>query len=66
MKKTWEKPKLIVLVRNDPQEAVLSYCKGNVTGMVAGVVPSSSYASCQQTPVSTVIPCQDCSTVSVS
>ena len=27
MKKTWETPKLIALVRNNPQEAVLSGCK---------------------------------------
>jgi len=25
--KTWEKPKLIVLVRNKPEEAVLDVCK---------------------------------------
>ena len=27
MKKTWEKPRLICLVRNRPEEAVLQACK---------------------------------------
>ncbi len=30
--KTWEKPKLIVLVRNKPEEAVLGWCKGEAHG----------------------------------
>jgi len=28
MKKTWESPKLIVLVRGEPEERVLDGCKG--------------------------------------
>jgi hypothetical protein len=30
MKKVWEKPRLIVLVRSRPGEAVLTLCKGNL------------------------------------
>jgi len=29
MKKTWETPKLIVLVRGRPEESILSACKSN-------------------------------------
>jgi hypothetical protein len=28
-KRTWQKPELIVLVRNRPEEAVLESCKGD-------------------------------------
>ena len=28
MKKQWEEPKLIILVRSRPEEAILSNCKG--------------------------------------
>jgi hypothetical protein len=31
-KKKWQKPELIVLVRNEPEEAVLTGCKGLDTG----------------------------------
>ncbi len=30
--KKWQKPELIVLVRNKPEEAVLAACKGPMTG----------------------------------
>ena len=30
MKKTWEPPRLIVIVRSRPGEAVLTFCKGNL------------------------------------
>jgi hypothetical protein len=30
--KKWRKPELIILVRNEPEEAVLSYCKGEAHG----------------------------------
>jgi hypothetical protein len=37
-KRTWQKPELIVLVRSNPEEAVLSYCKfDGATGGRAGV-----------------------------
>ena len=29
MKKKWEKPSLMVIVRNKPEEALLANCKGN-------------------------------------
>ena len=39
--KTWEKPKLIVLVRSKPEEAVLQTCKnGEETG------PDTAYGGC--------------------
>jgi hypothetical protein len=28
MKKQWEQPKLIVLVRGNPEESLIIYCKG--------------------------------------
>lgn len=30
MKKKWKKPKLVVLVRGKPEEAVLLYCKTDI------------------------------------
>jgi hypothetical protein len=30
-KKQWQKPELIVIVRNKPEEQVLAYCKGGGT-----------------------------------
>jgi hypothetical protein len=37
MKKAWEKPQLIVLVRSTPEEAVLTGCKNaNVSGPGVG------------------------------
>jgi hypothetical protein len=69
MKKTWETPQLIVLVRNNPQEAVLSLCKGTPSPAAAGtpVSPTTNYYGCMQpfdmanTPV-----CMDCSTLGAS
>ena len=43
MKKVWEKPKLVVLVRGKPEEVVLLACK---TEPVAGVVPSGTWGGC--------------------
>jgi len=31
VKKEWKTPELIVLVRSKPEEAVLTFCKGNGT-----------------------------------
>ncbi len=42
MKKTWTTPRLIVLVRNNPPEAVLSVCK-SYEFAVSG--PTTFYAS---------------------
>ena len=69
MKKTWETPKLIVLVRNNPQEAVLSYCKGSPGALTAGTVtsPTNTHTGCTQPFLFANTPsCANCSTVSVS
>ena len=61
--KTWETPKLIVLVRNNPAEAVLSVCKGDSTA----IFPTSYFAGCTQYNVMANLPtCANCSTVNVS
>jgi len=36
MKKVWEKPELVVLVRGKPEESVLASCKGG--GVIAAVI----------------------------
>ena len=35
-KKAWQKPELIVLARSNPEEAVLTTCKGNSIVSAAG------------------------------
>ena len=41
MKKIWQTPELIVLVRGKPEEAVLTTCKGpNLTG------PNNEFVQC--------------------
>ena len=52
MKKTWEKPKLIVLTRNAPEESLIIWCKGNGSA----TMPSSSFTACYQLDI-TCIPC---------
>jgi hypothetical protein len=47
-KKKWEKPKLIVLVRGKPEEAVLAGCKNPG----AAVLPTDSYGYCSSTEIS--------------
>jgi hypothetical protein len=44
MKKTWEKPKLIILMRGRPEEMVLTNCKG--TNFVGGRL--NHYNSCRR------------------
>ncbi len=57
--KTWEKPKLIVLARSEPEEAVLTTCKG---GTHSGTVGShNSSTLCYNS-----FPCPVCSTVHTS
>ena len=46
--KTWETPKLIVLVRNNPQEAVLDSCKNFYS--LSG--PLAAHNVCMSTVVS--------------
>ena len=63
--KTWEKPKLIVLVRNNPQETVLDYCKGT-QNLLAAIFPNSDYSSCVQYPAMATVLCAACSSVNAS
>jgi len=63
--KTWETPKLIVLVRNNPQETVLDICKGS-PALAAGPVPSDIYMGCKEpTPTAQVL-CLDCFSIAAS
>jgi hypothetical protein len=69
MKKTWQKPQLIVLVRSKPEEAVLQFCKnaGANAGLSAG--PSASHLLCMSVPpISPGLTqvCEACSTVAKS
>ena len=69
MKKTWEKPKLIVLVRNNPQEAVLAYCKAAPALVALGFVvdPTAFQMGCTQLDAPANIPqCASCSALSAS
>ena len=43
-KKSWQKPELIVLVRSNPAEAVLSTCKGGVQWQT----PTGQAGSCNR------------------
>ena len=42
MKKTWQKPKLVILFRGRPEEYVLSACKE-----AAGTGPASNLGDCE-------------------
>jgi hypothetical protein len=42
--KTWEKPRLIVLVRSKPEEAVLNGCKNEFDLAMSG--PSTAVSKC--------------------
>lgn len=71
MKKTWESPKLIILVRNNPQEAVLSVCKGYLTDDVGaaanGVSPQSYYGTCTYQPAANIPNgCMTCQSIETS
>ena len=67
MKKTWEKPKLVILMRNNPAEAVLNGCKSGAQG---GPVLGVSF--CAANPFSVdpksevLVPCPDCSAYAAS
>ena len=43
MKKRWEKPKLVVLVRARPEESCLAACKAQA----GGTDPGSGFRACQ-------------------
>jgi hypothetical protein len=59
-KKAWVTPELIVLVRNNPEEAVLVACKWDIVGN-----PASGRGTC-----STLAPgpsdCMDCTSLAAS
>jgi hypothetical protein len=57
MKKTWEKPELVVLVRSRPEESVLAHCKtGGIEGAEGGF-----HGQCFLEPGSPDHPCGFCS-----
>jgi len=56
MKKTWVKPKLLVLARSSDPEDVLTICKGNTSGS-----PATNYVGCNISD-----PCEVCSTYGLS
>ena len=68
--KTWQTPKLIALVRNNPQEAVLAACKGYLTDVGAaanGVSPQTYYGTCTYQPASNVPNgCMNCQSIATS
>jgi len=53
MKKLWEKPKLIVLVRTTPEESLILWCKGN--GL--GTMPTTVFTGCYTLDVTLCLPC---------
>ena len=46
MKKLWDKPELIILIKSTPEEAVLVNCKVQVNGQEG---PDASVHSCRRT-----------------
>ena len=52
MKKVWEKPKLVVLVRDKLQERVLAVCKGEGLEGPDGM-------DCFATDLAAALPCED-------
>lgn len=67
MKRTWETPKLIVLVRNNPQEAVLSACKGGEDAMITGWSPDYAHTGCTSIVGTANAPvCEGCNQVTLT
>jgi hypothetical protein len=54
-KKQWQKPELIVLTRNNPEERVLAGCKGCTDPPTSG--PSNGSYNCVDGPMPA---CYDC------
>ncbi len=54
-KKKWEKPLLIVLERNKPEEAVLLYCK---MGNAQGPPGATGHLHCRHGPLGPHFPCE--------
>jgi len=71
MKRTWEKPSLVILVRRTPGEAILSACKtqGDSTGAdsdnLACFAPSGTTCTARESSMHTTngfvtcVPCSD-------
>ena len=55
MKKTWEKPQLVVLVRGKPEEGILNGCKQWEASGSSG--PSDSATNCMEWTSSGCIEC---------
>lgn len=55
MRKTWQKPKLVVLVRGRPEECVLSACKTGGTATEA--TPATNELDC----IENLVNCEVCS-----
>jgi hypothetical protein len=54
--KIWQKPQLIVLVRNRPEEAILDFCKGASSGADS----QSAYMACYGSSPSMLLICGKC------
>jgi len=65
-KKKWDKPKLIVLVRGDRQEGVLTACKTTTGWMGTGHGPVWRYYDCRDWGVWVNTSCALCSALSES
>jgi hypothetical protein len=64
MKKVWSDPKLIVLARHNPEEAVLMTCKTGTTTMT-GAQTSAQHNSSRYC-ISSGPPCPTCSATATS
>jgi hypothetical protein len=51
-KKSWSKPELLVLVRSNPEEAVLLGCKHLTTPVVTKNTPTCADSTCKGTKTS--------------
>jgi len=56
MKKTWESPKLIVLVRSRPEESLVTYCK---SGAAVGSSPTDYWVKCAVQEFPSCVVCCD-------
>ncbi len=55
-KKVWEKPQMIILTRNTPEESVLTHCK--VIGIGLGYPDSANQDGCNNTATTNCGNCQ--------
>jgi hypothetical protein len=62
MKKLWQQPKLLILARSEPEEAVLASCKtGTTSGTASQVTTTNGSRHCK-----TTTGCGDCSALGAS